>query len=142
MEVLYWLIAVAVLLVIEIVTLGLYTIWFVAGALAAFFTALAGCQLYTQLIVFIIVSFVLLMFTRPLALKYFNKDRIKTNVDAMIGKQARVVQEINNDDGTGIVVINGQEWTARQEQPEQRKTIPVGDIVTVMRVSGVKVMVK
>jgi len=143
MEVLYWLIAIAILLAIEIMTLGLTTIWFAAGGLVAFFTALAGGSIYLQFILFLIVSFVLILFTRPVAVKYFNKERIKTNVDAIVGREARVTQEINNFAETGSAMIGGQEWTARQEkQQSPEDTIAVGSLVTVVAVSGVKVVVR
>ena len=65
-----WLAVLAVLLVIEIATLGLTTIWFAGGALIAFLVSLAGGPLWLQITLFLIVSVVLLLFTRPLALKY------------------------------------------------------------------------
>lgn len=143
MEALYWLIAVAVLLLIEILTLGLTTIWFAGGALVAFLIALLHGPLYLQFLVFIVVSFVFLMFTRPVALKYFNQKRVKTNVDALIGKEGRVLEEINNFKGTGRVDLNGQEWTARLAQPENEEAcIPEGEAVIVTEVSGVKLLVK
>lgn len=143
MQTLYWLIAVAILLLIEILTLGLTTIWFAGGAFIAFFIALAGGSLYLQLIIFILVSFVLLLFTRPIALKYFNNNRTKTNLDALPGREGKVLEEINNFKGTGRIDINGQEWTARKEnQNTEEDTIPAGEIVIVTGISGVKVIVK
>ena len=61
----YWLIALAVLLVIEIITLGLTTIWFAGGALVAFVLALFNVPLLVQITVFLVVSILLLLFTRP-----------------------------------------------------------------------------
>lgn len=143
MEALYWLIAVAVLLFVEILTLGLTTIWFAGGAFAAFLVALLQGSLYVQFFAFILVSLVLLMFTRPLAVKYFNKKRVKTNVDALIGKECRVLEEINNFKGTGTVDVNGQEWMARQAQTgEEAESIPEGQAVIITAVSGVKLLVK
>lgn len=143
MQALYWLIAVAILLLIEILTLGLTTIWFAGGALVAFFIALAGGSLYLEFIAFIFVSFVLLLFTRPIALKYFNNNRAKTNLEALHGREGKVLEEINNIKGTGRIDINGQEWTARKEkQNTEEDSIPVGEIVVVTGISGVKVIVK
>lgn len=143
MEALYWLIAIAVMLLIEIMTLGLTTIWFAGGALIAFFIALFHGSFYLQLFVFVIVSFVLLLFTRPIALRYFNKSRTKTNIDALIGMEARVLEEINNFKGTGKVDLNGQEWTARQEkQSTEEAGICKGKAVIITGVSGVKLLVK
>ena len=143
MEPLYWLIAVAVLILIEILTMGLTTIWFAGGALAAFLMALLNAPSILQIIAFIIVSFVLLMFTRPLALKLFNQKRERTNADALIGKEARVLEEINNFKGTGRVDVAGQEWTARQTvQSNNEESIMPGEAVEITAISGVKLMVK
>lgn len=145
MQTLSWLIAVAILLLIEILTLGLTTIWFAGGAFIAFFIALAGGSLYLQLVIFILVSFVLLLFTRPIALKYFNNHRVKTNIDALPGKEGRVLEEINNLKGTGRIDIMGQEWAAKKEKQnteEENRVIPVGETVVITGISGVKLIVK
>ena len=73
----YWLIIMIVFLVIEIVTLGLSTIWFAAGALVSYIIAMLGANLVVQIIVFLVVSIVALVFTRPIAMRFFNKDREK-----------------------------------------------------------------
>ena len=110
MEAIYWLIVFVVLLGIEAVTMALTTIWFAGGALVAFLLALFGVSVQVQLAAFVIVSFILLFFTRPFALRYVNKYTIKTNVDSLIGKHAKVTTEINNMEAKGSVVRNGQEW--------------------------------
>ena len=81
----------------------------------------------------------LLFFTRPVAVKYFNKDRVRTNVESLIGQQAIVISEINNLQGIGQVTVNGQEWSARSTDEEA--AIPVGCVVIIERVSGVKLIV-
>ena len=90
MTAVYWLIAIIVLLVIEAVTMGLTTIWFAGGALAAFIACVAGAELWLQVVLFIVISLVLLFFTRPFAKRYINKEPEKTNVEGLIGKEARV----------------------------------------------------
>ena len=90
MESYYWLIIMAVLILFEIITLGLSTIWFAFGALAAFVASLLGANIVIQLIVFFAVSLITLFFTRPVALRYFNKDRIKTNAESLVGQKALV----------------------------------------------------
>ena len=109
----YWLIAFVILVVIEAATLALTTVWFAGGAIAAFLLSLAGAGTNAQLSVFAVVSFVLLFFTRPWAMRHVNSHATKTNADSLIGRQARVTEEINNLSGTGSAVINGLEWTAR-----------------------------
>lgn len=137
---LMWLVIFVVLVAIEIATMGLTTIWFAGGALLATIAAALGGPLWLQVALFIVVSAVLLFFTRPIAVKYFNKDRVRTNVESLIGKQAIVISEIDNLQGIGQVTVNGQEWTARSA--DDRIRIPVGSVVTILAVSGVKLIVE
>ena len=130
----------AVLLIIEIATLGLTTIWFAAGALFAFFAALLGMNQGIQIGVFVVVSVVLLFFTRPLAVKYLNTKTIKTNTEALVGKTARVIVDINNLKSQGQVVINGLEWTARSS--DDTVVFKIGDAVTIVGIEGVKLIVE
>lgn len=139
MEAIYWLIAFVVLLGIEAVTMALTTIWFAGGALIAFLLALFGVNVQVQLAAFVIVSFVLLFFTRPFALRYVNKNTVKTNIDSLIGKHARVTAEINNMEAKGAVLLNGQEWTARALKDDN--IYPVGTMVEVKDIRGVKLIV-
>lgn len=138
--ILFWLIVMVVMIVIEIVTLGLTTIWFAGGALIAFILAMINVPLIVQVFVFLVVSLILLMFTRPVAVKYFNKDRAKTNVESMIGRQAIVVSEVDNLQGIGRVTVGGQEWSARTTT--EGITLPVGAVVIIKGVNGVKLIVE
>ena len=136
----YWLIALIVFLVIEAATLGLATIWFAGGALVALIAAMCGAGLGIQVASFLVVSLVLLFFTRPLAVRFLNKDTLKTNVDRVVGMEGVVTEEISNLAGTGKVSLGGNMWTARTEN--EGGTIPVDAVVTVLRVEGVKLIVK
>lgn len=135
-----WLVLLVVLIVIELITMGLTTIWFAGGALAAALVSIPGTPVVLQVIVFLIVSLVLLFFTRPVAVKYFNKDRVRTNIEGMIGRQAIVVSEINNVEGIGQVNTGGMEWSARSSY--HNVVLPVGAVVTVLGVDGVKLIVE
>ena len=110
MQPLIWLGILALLLVVEAITAGLTTIWFAGGALVAAIACYAGANLTVQILLFLCVSLVLLIFTRPLAMKYFNKETIQTNANSLIGKKAVVIQEIDNLAQTGQVRINDIEW--------------------------------
>ena len=92
----YWLIALVVLLVIEAATLGLATIWFAGGALIALIAAMCGAGFVIQMVCFLVVSLILLIFTRPVAVRFLNKDTLKTNVDRVIGMEGIVAEEISN----------------------------------------------
>lgn len=135
-----WLILLIACMIIELATMGLTTIWFAAGALVAAVAAALHAPLIVQVALFLVVSILLLFFTRPIAVKYFNKDRIRTNVESMIGRQAIVISEINNLEGVGQVTVGGQEWSARSKNEEAQ--IPVGTVVVVCAVSGVKLIVE
>lgn len=136
---LIWLALLVLLLIIEIATVGLVTIWFAAGALAAGILSWFAAPFPLQIVVFFIVSIVMLIFTRPFAMKYINKNHVKTNVDSMVGKQAVVTKNIDNIKGEGQVVIQGMEWTARAEQDDLK--LVTGQIVVIRAVSGVKLIV-
>ena len=135
-----WLFERIVFLVIEAATLGLATIWFAGGALVALIAAMCGAGIVIQIVLFLVVSLVLLFFTRPLAVRFLNKDTLKTNVDRVVGMEGVVTEEISNLAGTGKVSLGGNIWTARTEN--EGGTIPVDAVVTVLRVEGVKLIVK
>ncbi len=135
-----WLVILVALIVIEIFTLGLTTIWFAGGALVAIVVAALGGPVWLQVLVMIIVSAVLLFFTRPVAVKYFNRDRERTNAESLVGRQAIVLSEINNLQGIGQVTVNGMEWTARTIMDGQ--TIEPGEVVIIRGINGVKLLVE
>ena len=139
MDGVYWLIIVIVMAVIEIITLGLTTIWFAGGALAAFIASLLGADLAMQIILFIVVSVVLMALTRPLAVNYLNTDRVKTNAERLIGKLGVVKEKVDNLNAQGIVSVEGQEWTARAIDDEM---IPLYAVVEVVEIRGVRLMVR
>ena len=137
---LFWLSILVLCIVIEIATMGLTTIWFAGGALIAAIASGLGAGVLVQWILFLVISLVLLIFTRPLAVRYMNKGVPKTNVNSLIGERAVVIQKINNLEQTGQVRINDIEWMARTSSDEV--TIPEHAIVTIEDVQGVKLIVK
>lgn len=140
MEPLIWLGIVALLLIIEAATVGLTTIWFAGGALVAAIASGLGAGQALQWILFIVVSLVLLIFTRPLAVRYMNKGVEKTNVNRLIGEKAVVIQDISNLEQTGQVRVGDVEWMARTESDEVR--IPEKAVVVIREVQGVKLIVE
>lgn len=139
-EVTIWLAVLVVCVGIEIATMGLTTIWFAGGALVSAILAALNAPLWLQIVAFFAVSLILLYLTRPVAVKYFNKDRVKTNVESLIGRQAIVISEIDNLQGIGQVTVGGQEWSARSVKDDVQ--LPVGSVVVVRSVSGVKLIVE
>lgn len=140
MEIIVWLILFILFVVIEIITVGLVTIWFAGGALVAIILALVDASVEVQIIVFAFISFTLLYFTRPVAMKKFNRARYKTNIDSIIGQTAIVTEEISNIQGVGKVVVNGQEWSARALEDDM--VIIAGDVAEIVKIEGVKLIVK
>ena len=134
-----WLIAMVVFMVIEAITVGLASIWFAVGALVAWICALLGAPIWLQIVVFMVVSAAALYFTRPIAKKYINAKVIPTNADVNIGKECRVTETIDNIAGTGAVYVGGKTWTARSADEE---VIPEGELVTALRIEGVKLIVE
>ena len=139
MEPIIWLGIVIVLLAIEVATLGLTTLWFAGGSLVAFFAALLHAPVFVQVLLFLLVSIVLLWFTRPIAIRYLNQSRVKTNVETIVGKEAVVTVDIDNLQAQGQVIVGGMEWTARTG--ENGEKIEAGTIVMIERVEGVKLIV-
>lgn len=126
--------------VVEIITVGLTSIWFAGGALAALLAAIMGLPLLVQAVLFFAVSFVLLVFTRPFAMKYVRPHNIKTNYEEIIGKDVLVTEEIDNREEIGKAVFNGQEWTARST--DSSIVFPKGATVQVAEIKGVKLYVR
>ncbi len=133
-----WLSIAAFLVIVEIITLGLTTIWFAGGALLAALAANFGAGWVMQLLVFIVASVVLLIFTKPLAQKHLFKNNEKTNVEGLVGTEARVIAVIDNKKQEGTIMLNGMEWTARSSNDE---IIDVGEQVIVKSIQGVKAIV-
>lgn len=134
-----WLILFALFVVIELVTMGLTTIWFAGGALAAMFVSLATDRVTAQVIVFMIVTALLLLLVRPWAKKYFNHERVRTNADSLIGETAVVIEAIDNLKSSGRVSIHGQEWMARSASDDL--IYSEKERVRIIEISGVKLIV-
>ncbi len=135
-----WLGFFVLLLVVEIATMGLATIWFAGGALIAFIAAMLGANLMVQIILFFVVSGLLLAFTRPIAIKYLDTKTVKTNADRIIGEEVIITKEYNPALGVYKVVHEGMEWSAKTHESEEE--LKKGDVVIVEEIQGVKLLVK
>ena len=135
-----WLVAMIVLLIIEGIVPGLVSIWFAIGAFAAMISAILGAPLWLQVLWFLAVSILTLCLTRPFAKKYVNSRATPTNADMLIGKECVVTEAIDNVLGTGAVTVGGKVWTARTEEPDGKAE--TGKVMTVVRIDGVKLIVK
>lgn len=135
-----WLALMVIFIIAEIITVGLTSIWFAGGALTALLAALAGMSPVLQTVLFFAVSFALIFFTRPFALKYVKPHNVKTNYEEVIGREVQVTKRIDNRAETGTAVCNGLEWTARSA--EDSTVIEAGETAYVEAIRGVKLYVK
>lgn len=135
-----WLALLILLLVIEIITVGLTSIWAAGGALVALILSFLGVSVVWQIVAFFVVTFVLLWFTRPFAVKFINSQRVKTNYEGIIGKTIRISERVDNIRQTGMAVVNGQEWTVRSEN--DKEILEPDTLAKVVTISGVKLIVK
>lgn len=135
-----WLGAMILFAVAEALTPSvLISIWFSVGALGALVTSFLTPNFWVQLVVFLAVSCAAFALVRPLAKKYFTPGTQRTNADRLIGQEAIVTETIDNLAGTGQASISGQIWTARGED---NTPIEAGARVTVLRIEGVKLIVR
>ena len=134
-----WLGVAVIMGIIEAFTMGLTTIWFAGGALAAALVSGITDSVLIQLLVFAVVSLILVYFTRPIAKKMLNTKVEKTNIDAVIGERGIAESDIRRD-LRGTVKADNKMWTAvlAEDSPD----ITTGDIVIVERIEGVKLVVK
>ncbi len=134
----FWLIVAGICFVIESFTIGFLVFWFGIGALAALVASLFISNIWIQSLIFIIVSSLLLIFTKPLVKKFVKeKDVIPTNVYSIIGKEGIVVEKIDTLNGVGKVKVNGELWSATSSE-----NIEKGTKVKVLKVNGVKLEVE
>lgn len=135
----FWAAAIILFGIAEAVTAQLVSIWFLIGAIAALIAAVFGANLIVQIIIFIAVSILALVITRPLVKKYINPKKEYTNADRVIGQIGIVVEDINNIKAAGQVKADGKVWTARSVD---NSIIPSGSEIIIEKIDGVKLIVK
>jgi len=133
-----WLVAMVACIVTELATVGLVTIWFGVGCLAALISSLFGAPVWLQIVWFFIVSILTLAVTRPLVKKYINGKVQPTNADMVLGQTCVVLEPISNLSETGAVKVSGKVWTARSEDGT---VFAPGEKVVAVRIEGVKLIV-
>ena len=136
----FWVVALVVFLIVEAVTAGLVSIWFVFGSLVALICAALGAAVWLQNFWFVIVSVATLVLTRPLVKRYVDSRSVATNADRSIGRAAVVTERIDNLAATGAVQLDGVVWTARST--DDAVAIETGERVTVRAIEGVKLIVE
>ena len=139
MMTLIWIAAMVIFGVVEAITVGLTSIWFVVGSVAGLIAAICGGPIWLQLALFFVVSIVCLAATRPLVKKLLRKDVTATNADRVLGQTARVTESIDNAVPTGAVYVGGMTWSARSESGQP---IPRNAQVKIVRMEGVRLFVE
>lgn len=131
-----WLIIVILLALIEITTINLTTVWFVASGIVALIISLFVDNYLLQFGTFVVVGVILLITTKPFLTKFIKQHKVKTNIDRVIGMTGVVTEKIGkNEDGE--VKVDGKKWTAFAD-----KAIQKGDLVKVLEIKGVKIKVE
>ena len=136
----FWLIAAGVFFIIEMATIGFLIFWLGIGALLAMVTSFITDSILIQVIVFVVTSTLLLIFTRPLVNKFIKIPKeVKTNAYSMIGKKGIVIKNINNIEGDGQIKVDGEVWSAKYNTDE---VIPKDTEIEIIEIDGVKAVVK
>ncbi len=135
----FWVIVATLALVIEIITLGLSTIWFTGGGIVAAIIGYLGGPLWLQVLVFILVSTVLLLAVRPLAKSKLAIGTEKTNIDTLIGRTEKILTTVDNGAGTGMLRLGDVEWRAVSVDGS---VIPEGTLVVIDHIEGTKLFVR
>ena len=135
----FWLIAAGIFFIIEIATVGFLIFWLAIGALFAMVISFFTTNLIIQTAVFVVVSAILIPLTKPFVDKFTKKDSVSTNSYSLINKKGIVTADINPNQGTGLVKVNGETWSAKTENDI---SIPKDTEVEVLAIDGVKLIVK
>ncbi|MDR0290067.1 MAG: NfeD family protein [Treponema sp.] len=133
-----WVALVIIFAVVELLTFGLTTVWFAIAALVMVFLSFFGIPFAVQVLIFLAISAVLLIFTRPLAIKRFKMKKEKTNVEGFAGKHVLITKTISEFE-KGEAKLNGLVWSARSENNTE---ITEGTKCEVLRVEGVQLIVR
>lgn len=137
----FWLIVAVILFVGEAICPVFFMFWFAIGAILALITSLITSNLIAQVVVFFISTTLFIIFIKPLTNGLFkNNTKDELNINGIVGKRAIVVEEIDNLKNTGKVKINGEVWKAISES--ESETISLDDQVNIIRIDGVKLIVK
>ncbi|OQB14820.1 MAG: hypothetical protein BWY15_00975 [Firmicutes bacterium ADurb.Bin193] len=138
-KVVFWIFIAIVMGVVEATSMALVSIWFCVGAVAAAIVATFVPSVFVQSVVFVAVTGILLIFTRPLAKRLMKQEYVPTNADRIIGSDGLVTETIDPIEGTGKVKISGQIWSARSEDSAK---IDEGTMVKIIKISGAHAVVR
>lgn len=133
---LFWIILILFLAIIEVVTVNLVTIWYVASAIVALIISFFTDNFTIQFAVFVILGTIFLLTTKKTLDKLVKDKHAKTNLDRVIGMEGIVVEEITKNK-LGAVKVDGKVWSASSS-----KTIKENSIVKVLDINSTKLIVE
>ena len=133
-----WLIIAGLTFVVEMFTAGFLVFWFGISALVVMLLSFLISVLVIQTTIFIILSIILILSTRPLVNKFIATKTVNTNVFSLVGKKAKVIKELNPIEGKGQIKVNGEVWSAEEIHG---KTVPEDAEVKIVEIKGVKAIV-
>lgn len=134
-----WIALIVAFVVIEAATVQLVTVWFAVGAVGGLVACAFDLDIWLQVLIFVAVSAITLLATRPFVKRFTEPHKVPTNADRNIGKKAIVVEPIDNTRSKGSVTVGGLEWTARSADGTNFEKDAV---VTVESIEGAKLIVK
>ena len=134
----FWVVAFLIFAIAEAVTVRLTAIWFAVGSLAAFMSVLMEIPFWMQLLLFLLVSLLFLLITRPFQKRFLAGSCQTASVSDMIGCTGTVTEQINNDEIKGRVRIGELDWLARSHDG---CLLDAGEQVVVRSVEGISVVV-
>ena len=131
---LFWLVIVIILGIIELITVNLVSIWFIASGIIALISSLFIDNIVIEFAIFVILGIIFMLLTKP----FINniKPNVKTNLDRIVGMTGIVTEEINKNKN-GEVKVDGKKWSAVSKHP-----LKVGDKVKILKINGVKLEVE
>lgn len=131
-----WLIVIFILIIAEISTVNLVSIWFIASGIVSMIISIFYDNFFLEFAVFVILGIILLLTTREFLKKWLKPNNEKTNLDRVIGMQGIVTEPINKNQ-IGEVKVDGKKWSAIAKEE-----IVVGEEVTILDIDGVKLIVR
>ena len=136
-----WLIIALILFIMEIFIPSFVLFNFGIGAVVGSLAAGLNLSLEWQIVLFSVATLMSFFLIRPVMKKYAYKrsDGFKTNLDAMVGRQAKVTEEIDNENNRGRVSLDGDIWQARSLYNE---IIPTGTTVEIVQLKSIVLIVK
>lgn len=134
--VLEWLAVILICAFLEVITVNLVTIWFIASGLVALIASIFVDSLLIQMSIFVLLGVFLLITTRKPLQRMVNVHREKTNLDRIYGMTGVVTEEILKNK-SGVVKVDGKYWTAVSDSD-----IPVDSVVSILEINSTKLKVK